>query len=333
MRNFPLFSSKFFACSLITLAIVIGHDTASAQGRPQFRRTQAQLSASSTTLSFSNVQDGGSKKIAETLTNTGRTSVTISSAKVSGTDFSISSLTLPATLAAGHSYTFQVTFSPKASGSSKGSIAIANTAAAISISLSGTGTSAGTLAVTPGTMNFGSLAVGASKSATGTLTASGTSVVVASAGTSSAEYAMSGITLPLTIAAGKTASFTLTFKPQSSGAVAATASFKSNASDASLAEALSGTGTSSGGTGSTPVHNVSLTWKASTSSVAGYNIYRGSKSGGPYAKLNSSPDTATVYTDGSVTGGSTYYYVTKALSSAGTESSASNEAKAVVPTP
>jgi fibronectin type 3 domain-containing protein len=62
-------------------------------------------------------------------------------------------------------------------------------------------------------------------------------------------------------------------------------------------------------------------------------VYRGTKSGGPYAKLNSSVDTATLYTDNAVGTGTTYYYVTKAVNSAGTESAASNEVKAIVPTP
>lgn len=36
-----------------------------------------------------------------------------------------------------------------------------------------------------------------------------------------------------------------------------------------------------------PTHTVALTWTASTSgSVSGYNIYRGTKLGGPYAKIN-----------------------------------------------
>jgi fibronectin type 3 domain-containing protein len=96
---------------------------------------------------------------------------------------------------------------------------------------------------------------------------------------------------------------------------------------------LSGTGTSSSGSGSTSAHNVSLTWKASSSSVAGYNVYRSAKSGGPYTKLNSSADTATLYTDSAISAGSTYYYVTKAVNSAGAESTASNEVKAAVPTP
>lgn len=337
MRNLPRFSVKILFLPLIAAGMFLCNQTATAQQRTSstfFRwYFPSSLHASSSSLNFSSVQDGSSKQIPETLTNSGRTSITISSAKVSGTGFTVSGMSTPMTLAAGHSYTFQVAFAPQSSGSSSGSIAIASSAPQVTISLSGTGVGMGTLAVTPATMSFGSLPVGTSNSAIGTLSASGTSLVISSAGTNSAEYSMSGITLPLTIAAGKTASFTLTFKPQSSGAASGTASFTSNASNSSVEEALSGTGTSSGGAGSTPSHSVSLTWKASTSSVAGYNVYRSAKSGGPYTKLNSSANTATLYNDSTISAGSTYYYVTKAVNSAGSESAASNEVKAAVPTP
>ena len=335
MRNLPQFSGKFIVLALISAGILFGSQTSTAQRRTSNRWYQpSTLHASSSSLSFSSVQDGSSKQIPLTLTNTGRSSVTIYSAKVSGTGFSVSGINNGSlNLAAGHSYTFQVLFAPKNTGSSSGSIAVSSSAPQVNITLSGTGIGAGALKVTPGIMYFGSLAVGTSKSLTGTLSATGSSVVISSAGTNSAEYTMSGIQLPLTVAAGKTANFTLTFKPQSSGAASGTASFTSNASNSSITETLSGTGTSSGGSGSTPAHSVSLTWKASSSSVAGYNVYRSAKSGGPYTKLNSSTDTATLYTDSGVSAGSTYYYVTKALSSAGAESVASNEVKAVVPSP
>ncbi len=334
MRNLPRFSSKVL---LLTAAagLFFGTQALAAQQKTSFFRwyQPSSLRASSSSLNFSSVQDGSSKQIPLTLSNTGRTSITIFSARVSGTGFSVSGINGSVTLNAGHSYTFQVVFAPKISGSSSGSVAVISSAPQVTIGLSGTGVGAGTLAVTPGIMYFGSLAVGTTKSLIGTLSASGSSVVISSAGTNSAEYTMSGIKLPLTIAAGKTASVTLTFKPQSSGAASGTASFTSNASNPSITETLSGTGASSGGSGSTPSHSVSLTWKASTSSVAGYNVYRGAKSGGPYTKLNSSTDTATLYTDSAISAGSTYYYVTKAVNSAGSESSASNEVQAVVPTP
>lgn len=84
----------------------------------------------------------------------------------------------------------------------------------------------------------------------------------------------------------------------------------------------------------TTPHSVTLSWAASTSSnVVGYNVYRGTTSGGPYTKINSSLVSALNYTDSSVQGGTTYYYVVTAVDNTGMESSYSNIATAVVPSP
>lgn len=292
------------------------------------------LSASSTNIGFGTLPVGTNKKVSETLTNNGRTYVTISKAQISssGSAFSISGLTLPTTLAPGHSYTFTITFTPQGSGSKTGTLAVTSNAPQVSIALSGLAVAPGSLASTPASINFGSIAVGTTKTVTGTLTASGSKIIISSAGTNSAEYTMSGITLPFTLAAGTTASFTLTFKPQSAGSAPATASFTNNSGNSPLNIALSGTGTTTG-TGSTTAHSVSLTWKSSSSSLAGYNVYRGTKTGGPYTKINSPVDTATIYTDNTVKSGTTYFYVATAVSSSGMESANSNEVKAVVPSP
>lgn len=80
-----------------------------------------------------------------------------------------------------------------------------------------------------------------------------------------------------------------------------------------------------------PQHNVNLSWKASTSAVVGYNVYR--RGGWGLVKLNSVPVTGTSYVDSTVQPGQTYYYVTKAVSPKGTESTASNEVQANIPSP
>ena len=81
-------------------------------------------------------------------------------------------------------------------------------------------------------------------------------------------------------------------------------------------------------------HSASLNWTASTSSgVAGYNVYRGTVSNGPYTKLNSTPVSGTAYTDLTVQAGQTYYYVTTAVDSNNNESAYSNEAPAAIPSP
>jgi len=79
-------------------------------------------------------------------------------------------------------------------------------------------------------------------------------------------------------------------------------------------------------------HTVDLTWTAAADAV-GYNIYRGTVSGGPYTMINSSLDGTTAYTDSTVVSGQTYYYVATAVNSKSEESGYSNQATAVIPTP
>jgi hypothetical protein len=78
-------------------------------------------------------------------------------------------------------------------------------------------------------------------------------------------------------------------------------------------------------------HLVALSWNSSTSAIAGYYIYRSTQAAGPFTKLNSSVDTATVYTDSSVVSGHTYYYAATSIDSYGVESQYSNIAQASIP--
>jgi titin len=81
---------------------------------------------------------------------------------------------------------------------------------------------------------------------------------------------------------------------------------------------------------------VILTWTASaTSGVVGYDVYRGTTSGGESATaLNSTPINGTTYADENVTAGGTYYYVITAVASNDvTQSADSSEASATVPSP
>jgi fibronectin type 3 domain-containing protein len=81
-------------------------------------------------------------------------------------------------------------------------------------------------------------------------------------------------------------------------------------------------------------HSVTLTWNASPPNkdftVAGYNIYRGTKRGGPYEKIASRVSGLT-YVDHTVHGGKTYFYVVTAVDKTGRESKFSQEIKAVIP--
>jgi fibronectin type 3 domain-containing protein len=175
-------------------------------------------------------------------------------------------------------------------------------------------------------LSFGNVAVGSNSSLSGTLSATNADVVISSAAWNGSGYSVSGITFPVTVAAGKSTNYTVTFTPPTAGSSSGSISFASNASDASLTQSLSGDGTQSSGS-----HSVALSWNPSTSTVTGYNIYRGTQSGGPYSKLNSSLVSATTYTDANVQSGTTYYYVSTAVNSSNVESAYSNQATAAIP--
>ena len=78
-------------------------------------------------------------------------------------------------------------------------------------------------------------------------------------------------------------------------------------------------------------HSATLSWTASTTTVVGYDIYRGTTTGGPYVLLNSSPVQGVTYTDTTVQSGQTYFYVTAAVDSSGNQSAYSNQVQAVIP--
>ena len=81
---------------------------------------------------------------------------------------------------------------------------------------------------------------------------------------------------------------------------------------------------------SSPPSSVILSWSPSTSSVAGYNVYRAAVSGGPYTKLPSVGPTTLAFTDSTGAGGQTYYYVVTAFNSNNVESGRSNEVSAAI---
>lgn len=78
-------------------------------------------------------------------------------------------------------------------------------------------------------------------------------------------------------------------------------------------------------------HSVTLIWKASKSSVNGYNVYRATKSGGPYVRINPGLVQGLGFQDQDVKSGTTYYYVIRAVDANGGESVNSAEITAVIP--
>jgi hypothetical protein len=78
-------------------------------------------------------------------------------------------------------------------------------------------------------------------------------------------------------------------------------------------------------------HKIVLTWQASSSQVAGYNVYRKKGPDGEFLKLNPKPIQGLTYTDESVESGVTYFYVTRSVDAHGAESANSNLFTVTVP--
>ena len=211
--------------------------------------TQGALTANPTSLAFGSVPVGSSTSLSETLTNTGGSSLTISAASASGAGFSLSGLSLPLTLNAGWSTSFTVLFSPTASGAASGTLSVTSNGSNpnLSIPLSGTGVASGALAANPTTLAFGSVQVGGSSNLSETLTnTGGSTITISQANLTGAIFSISGLSLPLSLTANQSVTFTATFTPTGAGATSGSLSVVSNAPNSPLNIALSGTGTATG---------------------------------------------------------------------------------------
>ncbi len=188
--------------------------------------------------------------------------------------------------------------------------------------------SATSAAVSPSTMAFGNQPARTPSSAQlVTLSNSGgTALTIANigfTGTNAGDFSDSttcGATLP----AGQSCGIAIQFTPGASGTRAASLSISDNAGNSPQTIALSGTGT----------HDVILSWAASpTYGVVGYNVFRGTTSGGESpTPLNSSPVSGLTYIDSNVQAGETYYYFVTAVTGT-SQSPSTGEASVTVPSP
>src|SRR3989475_87362 len=177
---------------------------------------QPQLSVVPPSASFGDVAVGTRNSQTITLINSGTGNVTISQATPSGNGFSMTGLTVPLTLSAGQRTSFNVAFAPTGAGSVTGSLSLVSDApnSPSTIALSGTGvTSTFLLTASPTSLSFGNVTVGSNSAPqTVTLTNSGnSSVSISQINVSGSGFSASGLTAPLTLAAGQTASLSVVF--------------------------------------------------------------------------------------------------------------------------
>jgi hypothetical protein len=270
----------------------------------------------------------GSNSVVVSNAATDGSNITVSRINVTGSSFQLSTPpSLPVVIAAGQNLTLGIDFSPKSKGAVNGMVSIMSDASdqVLPVVLTGNGNVGGQITVSPTVMNFGSVGIGGTSVVNGTLTAANSSMTVSTVDQTGQGYTLSGISFPVTLSAGQSVPFTVSFTPQAAGTSAGSLAFVTDGSNSATAS-LTGSGVQSSST-----HSVALSWNASTSPVAGYNVYRSLQSGGPYAKLTGSPLPSTSYADGNVQSGSTYYYVATSVTNNSDESGYSNQTAATIP--
>src|SRR5215469_11930885 len=246
--------------TVISLLIV-----ASVAILPAMSAAQASNNAASTylinmtpaPLRFGGVSVGSSATRAETVTNRAWENVVLTGASVKGTDFTISSHpSYPHTFSPGTSVPFRVKFAPQVTGRVTGSMTVRYKAlqdgrwrwSSRTIQIFGTGTTtSGSLSASPASLSFGTVPVSTTKTLSETLTNSeSTAITISHITVAGTGYQFSGINPPATLSTGQSATFQVSFTPQTSGTAAGKPTISSNASNSTLSVPLSGAGSTPG---------------------------------------------------------------------------------------
>ena len=205
------------------------------------------LIATPAALNFYNVKQGSTASAVTTLRNVGTANVTLSQINLSGSGFSTSGIATPVLVVPGESLTLTVKYSPALTRTNSGNISIVNAQGGVtSISVSGT-ESQSALTLSPASINFGNAVTGVANTQTVQIGNPGTvPVTITQANISGAGFSNSGLVLPLTLSAGRTATFNVQFNPKSAGASTGSLSLVSDATNPPAAIALSGAGVAAG---------------------------------------------------------------------------------------
>jgi hypothetical protein len=200
--------------------------------------------------------------------------------------------------------------------------AVTSSAATLTVQASGQ------LTASASNLNYGNITVGSSSLLSVTLTNKGAlSVSISNVTLSGAGLSSGGVSSGLILSAGSSATLNVTFAPSAAGTLNGSVTVTSNATNPTVTISLTGTAVQP------TSHSATLDLTPNSSNVTGYNVYRSSKSNGPYTRLNSPLVTSTTYVNSTVVASQTYYYVATSVDSAGDETLYSNQVSATIPTP
>jgi hypothetical protein len=183
------------------------------------------------------------------------------------------------------------------------------------------------LSADPPSLTFGDVQTGTRSTLPVVLTNRGTSEMTITRGRiRGVGYFVHDAKLPITLNPGQSFTLNVSFAPKAAGAAPGEILAWSSAVPV-MTIPLNASGTLSG-------YAVSLSWNPSTTpEIVGYNVYRGTISGGPYTRINSALETSPNYTDYTVPPGQNSYYVTTSVNASGVESTYSNQTRVMIPRP
>ncbi|MGH9759741.1 MAG: beta strand repeat-containing protein, partial [Blastocatellia bacterium] len=241
----------------LTATITTGDGSTSPLSRgfvPQFVSSGGgggcSLTAAPTVVNFTNAPVSHTTTQNLVITNTGSTSVTISSATLTqtGTLFALGTLSLPATISPTSTFTIPVSFTPTSTAAASASITIANNCSTLTVPVSGSGTTS-SISVIPTSLNFGNVNLGqtATESFTiinfGSGTLNITGLTIASSATT--KFTVIANPAPTTVGGLSTLTVNVQFAPTTPGQVTDTLTVaSSDVVHPSIAVTLSGTGVS-----------------------------------------------------------------------------------------
>ncbi|HEY2119792.1 MAG TPA: choice-of-anchor D domain-containing protein [Candidatus Acidoferrum sp.] len=330
----------------------------------------ASLTVSANSLNFNTVVLGQTVNQTLHVSNTGTTPLQISSLAVSDKQFVITGPSVPRAVLPNMGLDYTLAFTPATAGTATAALTIQSNAinSVASVSLAGVGEKViATVAVSPSSLNFGNLNLQTTATKSVTLQNTGdVNITVSGITVAGSGFGYSALTPGFSLSPSQSITFQVWFRPQVQGVTSGTVSILSANLSSPASLTLAGDGVSpTSPTPPTPPpptpppppptpppptpppptpppptppptpvqHTVRLAWNPSSSTIAGYNVYRSLSNKSSFMKITSSLLSATDFDDTTVASGSTYYYAVTAVNAAGEESGYSNEATAIVPSP
>lgn len=340
-RGLSLYSACISNLFLLACTVVLSQFSAGCASVSAGKESPAaKISIVPASVDFKEVVVGQKNSQTLQISNTSSEPISFEALRVSGSGFTVSPIKTPITLPSGRSLRLTLVFSPTKASAAAGSLALSSSdlEAPVNVPLAGSGEKAvPQLQSHPSSLNFGAVAVRATSTQTVNLKNTGNvPLTINSAAFSHSAFSATGLSSGVSLAPGQTLEFKLAFRPAGSGSLSGTLSIGSPSLSSPVKLALFGSGTSTSASAPTPSnvsHSVSLVWSASASSIVGYHVYRGTFSGGPYARVTANTIGGLDFSDTTVASTGRYYYVVTALNSAGEESAFSNEAAIDLPNP